>query len=106
MPSKPLARAGLHPRGIVAALVFALLLAAAAPASAVTRRQAAKKALTALGSAKRSGPVIVFALRKPLRAGTKVTQSCSGRRVAKVGRRKAFFVYEDRAPFQLAHNKG
>ncbi|HEX8067884.1 MAG TPA: Ig-like domain-containing protein [Thermoleophilaceae bacterium] len=79
------------------ALVAALVLAAAAPASAVTRKQAAKRALAALGSKKGSDPVIVFGLTKPLRAGTKVTQG--GRKaVATVGGGGGWFFYEDSAP--------
>jgi hypothetical protein len=75
------------------------------PASAITRKQAARKALTALGSSTGSNPVIVFGLRKSLRAGTRVTQTGSNR-VATVGHQRAFFFYEDSGPFQLYPHQG
>src|SRR4051794_12903051 len=94
---------------LVLALCAALLLAAAAPASAVSRKQATKKALSALGSKKGNGSVIVFGLKKPLRAGTLITQgrtTKSSRRVMKVGRERAFFYYEDSGPFQVYPHRG
>src|SRR3954454_18506554 len=103
MPQTTWTRAGLAPRTVVTALVLALLLAAAAPASAITRRQAAKKALAALGTAKGGDPAIVFGLRKALRAHARVT--VRGKRVVKVARR-AFFFYEDLAPFKPYRHPG
>src|SRR4051794_825282 len=87
----------------VLALAAALLLAIAAPAGAVTRKQASKSALAALGSKKGSGSVIVFGLKKSLRSGTRITQGITAkgsRFVIKVGRERAFFYYEDSGPFQ------
>ncbi|MDQ3935345.1 MAG: cadherin-like domain-containing protein [Actinomycetota bacterium] len=78
----------------------ALLLALAAPASAITRKQATKNALAALGPAKPGERVTVFRLPKPLKAGTVVTQRGSKRRLAKVGRERAFFFYRDSGPGQ------
>jgi hypothetical protein len=96
--------AGRARRTLLVALVLgfcaAFVLAAATPASAVTRGQAAKKALVALGSRDATGPVVVFGLRKPLRPGTRITQKRSKRPLARVGRSGAFFFYEDRAPSQ------
>ena len=81
--------------GLVVALFSAVLLAAAAPASALNRKQATKKALAAL--APKSGDR-VYRLPKPLKAGTVVT--ARGKRVAKVGRERAYFFYRDAAPGQ------
>jgi hypothetical protein len=85
---------------LVSALCVALLLAAAAPASAVTRKHAAKKAVAALGSSNATGAVVVLGLPKPLRAGTRVTQQGKKKVLARVGRERAFFFYEDSAPLQ------
>ncbi|HEX2084288.1 MAG TPA: Ig-like domain-containing protein [Solirubrobacteraceae bacterium] len=87
-------------RSPAAVLVLAFLLLGAAPASAVTQKQAASKALAALGAKKAAGPVVVLGLPSPLRAGSRVTQERSKRLVAKVGRQRAFFFYQDSAPFQ------
>jgi hypothetical protein len=110
MPTPRLAGAGLAPRSILASLSFvlcaAILLAAAAPASAISRKQAANKALAALGSKKADDPVIVFGLKKPLRPGSRVTQSGSRKTVAKVGREGAFFFYQDGAPFEAYPHPG
>lgn len=96
-------RPRLAPRSVAAlvlTLCAALLLAAAAPASAVTRKKATNKALSALGSKKGNKAVIVFGLKKPLRAGTRVTTTKPSRLVIKVGRERAFFYYEDLKPFK------
>jgi trimeric autotransporter adhesin len=102
-------------------LCAALSLASAAPASAITRKQAANKALAALGSSSRSNPVIVFGAMKPLREGTPVAQA--GTRapwklsraafravraplVARVGGERAFFFYEDLGPFRAYPHAG
>ncbi|HEX8051713.1 MAG TPA: Ig-like domain-containing protein [Thermoleophilaceae bacterium] len=85
---------------LASALCLALLLAIAAPASAVTHKRAAKKAVAALGSSHASGAVVVLGLPKPLRAGTLVTQQGKKKVVARVGRERAFFYYEDAAPLQ------
>ncbi len=56
------------------ALVVGLLLAFAQPADAsVTRKQAARTALTVLKARSAKGPVAVFALPKPIAATTKIT---------------------------------
>jgi hypothetical protein len=91
---------------LVLALTAALLLAAAAPASALTRKQAAKRALSALGSKKGTRPVIVFGLTKALRADARVTQAGSKARVARIRHGRAFFFYEDSAPFQPYRHAG
>jgi hypothetical protein len=102
MPLPRLARAGAAPHGVLAvlalALCAALLLASAAPAGAVTRKQASAKALAALGSRSADGPVVVFGLPKPLRRGTRVTQAGSEKTVAAARHGDAFFFYEDGAP--------
>jgi hypothetical protein len=109
MPLRP-TRVGLAPRSVLAVLVLtlcsALLLAAADPASAVTRKQAAKKALKSLGSAQGSGSVIVFGLSDPVRPGSRVTQSGSSKTVGKVGRERAFFFYEDSGPYLPYPHRG
>src|SRR5439155_17060333 len=108
--SQPLTRSGLAPRGVaVLALCLALLLAAAVPAAATTRKQATKKALSALGSKNGNGSVIVFGLKKPLNPGARITQGRtkkSSRFVMKVGRERAFFYYEDSGPFQVYPHRG
>src|SRR3954468_2534987 len=81
------------PRASVLALVVALLLVIAAPAQAVDRDQAATRALAALGSASGSGPVVVFGLPKPVRAGSRITHA--SRLVLRVRGERAFFFYED-----------
>jgi trimeric autotransporter adhesin len=93
-------RARLAPRSVVAVLVLALLLAVASPASAGTREQSAQRALAALGSSDASGPVVVFALPKPLRAASRITQGHSKKRVLAVGRQRAYFFYQDAGPSQ------
>jgi trimeric autotransporter adhesin len=83
---------------LVLGLCAVILLVAATPASALTRRQAAEKALVALGSRDAAGPLVVLGLGKPLRPGARVTQRGAKRPIATVGRSGAFFFYEDRAP--------
>jgi hypothetical protein len=106
MPQERATRARLPLRTFVVLLALALLLGAATPASAVTRKQAARKALAALGSSTGTGPVIVFGLTKPLRAGTHVTQGRAKRIVLRVGHERAFFFYEDSGPFRAYPHKG
>src|SRR3712207_9150835 len=75
MARPSLTRAGLArhrgPAPLVAALCVSLALTMAASASAVTRGNASKKAIAALGSGGDSD-VIVFGLPKALEAGTQV----------------------------------
>ena len=110
MPLPRLARAGVAQRSVLAAVVLALCaaltLAAAAPASAVTRKQAAKKAVASLGSKTGSQPVVVFGLTKPLRRGTRVTQLGSSKLVGTAGSGGAFFFYEDTAPGEAYPHAG
>jgi trimeric autotransporter adhesin len=110
MQLAPLARARLAPRTTLASLVLiltaALVLAVAAPASAVTRKQASKRALSALGSKSASGPVVVLGLPKALHANAAVTQTGSKKRLVKVGREGAYFFYEDRGPGQAFPHPG
>ena len=89
-------------RSMVRALVLVLstvaLLGAAAPAQAIDRSQAAKRALAALGSREGTAPVIVFGLRNSLRAGSRITQTSAAKRsrvVLRVGGERGFFFYED-----------
>jgi hypothetical protein len=106
MSVRPMTRACPTPRSAAALalpLCAALLLVFAAPASAVDRAGAADKALSALGTTAGTEPVVVFGSKKPLRAGTRVTQASprrSSRRVARVGGERAFLFYEDSGPFQ------
>jgi hypothetical protein len=96
--------------GVLSALVFALctalLLAAAAPASALSRKQAGKKAVAALGASKSDDAVIVFGLPKSLSPGTRVTQEGKKKVLGKAGRGRAFFFYEDGAPFEAFPHLG
>jgi Bacterial Ig domain len=85
---------------LAAALAVAISLAAAAPASAITRKQATSKAVAALGAADAAGPVIVFALPEPLRPGSRITQGRTKKLVLAVGRERALFFYEDAGPYQ------
>src|SRR5919206_5374837 len=88
---------------------FVLLFALATPAGAVSRKQASNKALSALGTKRGAGAVIVFGLKKPLPSGTRITQGWTkkgSRFVMKVGRERAFFFYEDSGPFQLYPHRG
>src|SRR4051794_16437898 len=99
-------RAHLAPRVALALVLSAtLLFALAAPASAINRKQAAGKALTALGVRNGSGPVIVFGLTKPLRQNARVS-SKAPRIAIKVGRDRAFFFYQDSGPFRLYPHAG
>jgi trimeric autotransporter adhesin len=82
---------------IALALAAILLVALAAPAAAVNRKQASSRALSALG-ARHSASVIVFALKHPSAAGTRVTQRGTGKLVIRVGRERAYFFYEDLGP--------
>src|SRR5215210_1888196 len=104
MPPQRLTRNSRAPHGsfavLVLALCAALLLAVAAPASATSRKQAAKRALTALGSKKGTAPVIVFGLTKAVRADARVTRAGSKSRIARLRSQRAFFFYEDSGPFQ------
>ncbi|HEX8205594.1 MAG TPA: Ig-like domain-containing protein [Solirubrobacteraceae bacterium] len=95
----PLTRVHPAARVLVAGLAAALLLAAAAPASAVTRKQATSRALAALGSSQADGPVVVFALPKPVAARSRVTQG-RARLVLVASRERARFFYQDAAPGQ------
>jgi VCBS repeat-containing protein len=127
--SLPLRRA-LAP--LVAALALLAALATASPAAAaVTQKQAAKKALAALGTEKRSDAVIVFGLPKPVRAKTVVTQAGTNRpttgstrglnsRLRSAGVRsvrppvvvrgfskeRVYLFYEDRGPHMLYQHPG
>jgi hypothetical protein len=71
-----LTRTRLPLRNLAGALVLVLggglALAAAAPAAAITHDQASQRALAALGSSDSSGPVVVFALPRPLPARGRV----------------------------------
>ena len=84
----------------------ALLLAAAAPAGAVTRHQAADKALASFGSKQASGPVVVLGLKRPLHPGARVTQTGSHRLLLRVRHERAFLFYEDTTPFSLLRHRG
>src|SRR4051812_9302098 len=70
----------------------------------MTRKQAANKALTSLGSRHGSGPVVVFGLKKALRPGAKVKQA--SRVLLKVRSERAFLFYEDSTPFSLYRHRG
>jgi trimeric autotransporter adhesin len=107
------ARTRLAPRSVAVALALSLCaavsLAAVTPASAITRKQASNKALAALGSVKGDDPVIVFGLTNPLDGGSRVTvkNGAKSSLVAKVGDDgRAFFFYEDSAPFQPYQHAG
>ncbi|HEX8084459.1 MAG TPA: hypothetical protein VF529_09235 [Solirubrobacteraceae bacterium] len=90
---------------MIAALVLAILLVAAAPAGAVTRKQANAKALAALGSQSAGTSVVVFTLPKPVAAGSRVTQEGTNALVAKA-RARSFFFYQDGAPSQAYPHPG
>lgn len=85
---------------LAGALALALSLAAATPASAITRKQATNKAVAALGAGEAAGPVIVFALPQPLRPGSRITQGRTKKLVLAVGRERALFFYRDGGPSQ------
>src|SRR3954452_13067660 len=106
----PVTRARVTPCHIAGVLICAaLMLVAAAPAMAVTRHQAANRALASLGSRHATGPIVVFGLKKSLRPGTRITQTRangSQRLVAKVRSERAFFFYEDATPFSLDRHHG
>jgi Big-like domain-containing protein len=88
------------------ALALSLSLAAAAPASAVTRDEAMNKAVAALGAGQAAGPVVVFTLRAPLPAGSRITQGRTKRVVLAAGRERAWFFYQDLAPSQPYPHRG
>ena len=113
-------------------VLFAFLIAlvwASAASAAVTKNQAATRAIDALGSENGDSAVIVFGLPKPVKAGTKITQAgtpkpskgstkglstklrSAGVRVTKAprvltARRSSYFFYEDRGPYQLYQHPG
>ncbi|MEA2474727.1 MAG: hypothetical protein QOE06_2642 [Thermoleophilaceae bacterium] len=111
-------------------LAFAAALLAAAPASAsVTQKQAAARAVHALGSDKGSAAVIVFGLPKAVKAGTKITEAGTanpgagsttgldpklrgaGVRAVRApailtASKRSYLFYEDRGPFQLYQHPG
>jgi trimeric autotransporter adhesin len=121
-----LTRTRLPLRNLAGALVLVLggglALAAAAPAAAITHDQASQRALAALGSSDSSGPVVVFALPRPLPARTRVAQARSrapwrarpraavravrAPLAARVGAERAFFFYEDLGPGQAYPHAG
>ncbi|ADB49720.1 Ig-like domain-containing protein [Conexibacter woesei] len=120
----------------MAILLIAALMAAlgAAPASAITRAAADRAALSALGSADGSAPVIVFRAGRPLAPGTAIAEAGAARTAAnaaatdtparrdrlsragatitrapvvlRVGSEPAWLYYEDRGPFQLFEHPG
>jgi hypothetical protein len=114
----------------VVLLALAVTLAYASSASAaVTQKQAAARAIDALGSDEGDAAVIVFGLPKPLKAGTKITQAGTSKpttggtsglssklrsagvrtvRAPRVltARSRSYFFYEDRGPFQLYQHPG
>jgi VCBS repeat-containing protein len=113
----------------VLAACLTLLALASSASAAVTQKQAAKKALAALGSESRTDAVVVFGLPTPVKAGTKVTQAgttksskgstkgissrlrSAGVRMVKAPRvltasKRSYFFYEDRGPFQLYQHPG
>ena len=113
LASHPPTRVGLVSRGVAAAALavtlFATLLALAAPASAVTPKQASKRAIAAFGSAKPGRAVIVYGVVNPLRSGANVTQRTRGggtRHVITVGNERSFFFYEDGAPYRAYPHPG
>ena len=91
---------------VAAPLALALLLSVAAPASAVTRKQAVERAVAALGAGTAQGTVVVFALPQPLRAGARVTEWGKKGVVLAVRRERAFFFYRDGAPSQPHARRG
>jgi hypothetical protein len=106
----PVTRAGLASASLAAFLTCAaLMLVSAAPAAAVTRKQAERNALAALGSKQAGGPVVVFGMKKSLRPGTRVTQARangSKRLLLRVRSERAFFFFEDATPFSLYRHRG
>src|SRR3954447_9938004 len=87
-----------QPSQIRLALVLTVtaLVAVAAPAQASDRGAASTAALSALGSASGSDPVVVFGLPQALRTGTRISEKRSGFALTVRGER-AFFFYEDSA---------
>ncbi|HKP90940.1 MAG TPA: Ig-like domain-containing protein [Thermoleophilaceae bacterium] len=78
------------------------MLAFAGSASAVTPKQASKRAVAAFGSAKPGRAVIVYGVANALRPGARITQPTAGKRarhVIDVGKQSAFLFYEDGAPY-------
>jgi hypothetical protein len=82
-----------------------LVLAAAIPAGAVTRKQATNRALSALGSKSKRG-VVVYGVAKPLRAGARIKQAGSRKTLMTVGRSGAYLYYEDAAPSRPYPHRG
>ncbi len=102
----PLLRARPPASMLAGALALALSLAAATPASAITRTQAVDKAVAALGAREAAGPVIVFALPQPLRPGARITQGRTKRVVLAVGRERALFFYRHGGPSRRSRRPG
>jgi hypothetical protein len=113
LASHPPIRVGLVSRGVaraaLAVTLLATLLILSAPASAVTPKQASKRAVAAFGSAKPGRGVIVYGVVNPLRSGANVTQRTRGggtRHVITVGNERSFFFYEDGAPYRAYPHPG
>ena len=111
-------------------LSFLVALASASPASAaVTQKQAADRAIDALGADKGESALIVFGLPSPVAAGTPITQAGTPKPVKGTSRglpasyrtagvtvvkapkvltasRRSYLFYEDRGPFQLYQHPG
>ena len=102
----PLIRVRQPASMLAGVLALALSLAAATPASAITRKQATNKAVAALGAGEAAGPVVVFALPQPLRPGSRITQGRTKKLVLGVGRERALFFYQDRGPSQPYPHRG
>ena len=110
--SRPTRARTVHrrPHAVLALSLSAVfLLASAVPASATTRDEAANNALKSLGSREGTSSVVVFGVKKPVRAGTRVTQTRangSKRLVIKAGAERSFLFYEDATPFSLGRHQG
>ena len=103
---------------VVLTLSVSVVVASAQGGAASGRRAAARAALAALGTAHRSGAVIVFGLPRPVAAGTVISEggpsspgvggsaARSSRSVIARLARPAWFFYEDLAPFQQYEHAG
>ncbi|HEX8648391.1 MAG TPA: tandem-95 repeat protein [Thermoleophilaceae bacterium] len=119
------------PRALLPVLLSFLvaLVWASSASAAVTQKQAAARAIDALGADQGDSALIVFGLPKPVKAGTQITQAgttkpskgtakglskklrSAGVRLVKAPRvltvrSRSYLFYEDRGPYQLYQHPG
>ena len=114
---------------VLLSFLIVLLVSASSASAAVTQKQAAARAVDALGADQGDAALIVFGLPKPVKAGTTITQAgtrkpskgaskglssklrSAGVRLVKAprvltARKRSYLFYEDQGPYQLYQHPG